>query len=212
MLMDERPPLVTFETRAIENRSESMKLGHYAFTDVDFVMVMPAGGKDVFEDRAENWLKKQEQHVRDGRVPREHNEYFKRQYAAFKEGGQEVIDGTAIKLWTVASPAQQKAIIQANILSVEDLAVAPDDALSAIGMGARALQNKARTWLESAKGPGVATARITDLEIKLQETLALISKQNEYIQSLESRMEQLGEPEAKRRGRPPNKPDIELEI
>ena len=200
MLMDERPPLVTFETRAVEDRSKLVENGYYGFKDVDFVMVMPAGGKDVFEDKADKWLEKQQKLVRDKRVPPEHLEYFKRQYKAFKEGESEVIDGTPIKSWPVLTPAQIKSVLQANIKSVEDLAVAPDDALSMIGMGARAFQQKAKNWLESAKGNGVATQRLTDLENKLKEAFDLIEKQNKYIAELELSS---SEDKPKRRGRPP---------
>lgn len=196
--MEERPPYVRFEQRAIEDRAKSIESGIFSYKDKDFVLVMAHGSRDVFEDDAENWLSKQEAHARNGRIPKEHYEYFKKAYASWKEGQEMPIEGTPIKAWAVLSPAQQNTVIQANIRTVEDLALAPEGALHEIGMGARALKQKAQAWLDTAQ-TGKGAEKIVDLESKLQ----LLADENEKLQKQLIEFMSEAEKTKPRRGRPP---------
>lgn len=175
--MEQRPPYVRFEQRAVEDRAKSNETGVYSYKDVNFALVTPHGSKDVFEDEAESWLAKQQEHARKGRIPETHFKYFKSQYDAWKDGQELPEEGTPIKGWAVLSPAQQQMCIQANVRTVEDLALAPEDALHQIGMGARALKQKAVAWLSSAD-TGKSASQIVDLQNNVQ----YLTEQNEKLQ------------------------------
>ena len=209
MELEERPCFVQFETRAIEDRSQVFENGRLGFKDVIYIQVTQPGGKEVFEDVAEKWLKKQEVKVKRGDLPAQILESYKAVFKAFKEGQELPVNGTAIKGWQVISPAQQKAIIAVGIRTVEDLAQATEEAIAAIGMGARDSKQKAQTWLKSAD-QGKSTVTINDLSNKLERLEAKLKDSEEYIKLLEMEREQKPK-EEKKRGRP-KKDDMALDM
>lgn len=188
--LEQRPPYIRFEQRAVEDRDKTQETGIYSYKDVEMVLVTPHGSKDVHEDLAENWLAKQAELARKGRIPQAHYDYFRRTYDNWREGLEEPLEGTPIKGWPAISPAQQEQVYQANLRTVEDLAQAPEQALHAIGMGARALKQKAQAWLESSD-TGRAANRIQDLENKLADAEERNQKQAQMIDELSSRLERL---------------------
>jgi predicted RecB family nuclease len=48
-------------------------------------------------------------------------------------------------------PAQIKTLLDINVRTVEELAAANEETLNRVGMGGRALKQKAIIWLESSK-------------------------------------------------------------
>jgi hypothetical protein len=97
-------------------------------------------------------------------------------YAAFKRGEARAATGTPLEHWP--NPQLNKSrvaeIKAQNVLSVEELAGVPDNALPKLGMGARELREQAREYLarakEGAKDSAMA-ARIAQLE-QMVERLA----------------------------------------
>lgn len=158
----EVPALVKFEYRSVEDRAASIKEGHYVGKDVIFAMITPKGGNLTVDKVADEWLasKKGDQFY----------DYYAGCLKAFKEGEAEPEIGTAIRSWPVASPSQVAACHAANIKTVEDLATAPAQALTKIGMGSVALQQKAVAWLQSAQDHG-----------KLAEQVATLSRDNDAL-------------------------------
>lgn len=213
--MEERPPYVRFEQRAVEDRQKTQETGIFTYKDVDYALVTPHGSKDVHEEKADNWMRKQEKNVKDGRIPPQHYEYFKRCYDSYKEGLEEPESGSPIKDWAAISNAQRKQVLHANIRTIEDLAQAPEEAIEAIGHGARALKHKAQAYLESADTNKSAN-HIQDLENRNKRLEDQNEKQAKTIEELSERLERLEsgyqetteEPETnpapakKKRGRP----------
>lgn len=193
-MLDERPPLIDFEFRPLEDRSEEQETGIIKYKDVAFVKVTPAGSKDCFESPADDWIKRQEEYCKQGRISRDYLSYFKEAYASFKEG--EVLDrpGTHVKNWPAVTPAQAKQLLGAGLFTVEDLVAANEDALKRAGMGARALQYRAKEYLESAKNAGASSSKIITLENKLKAA-------EQKIEELTAKLNAADEP--KKRGRPP---------
>lgn len=197
--MSERPPLVNFETRAIPDRSKIDETGRIAYRNVDFVMVTTEGGKNVFEDEAENWLNRQREMVENGRVDPRHLDYFERNFEQFKKGQEMILEGTDLKMWPLILPAQIKMCQSANLFTVEALANATEEGLSRVGMGARELKAMAKNWLDSGE-QGKASNKLTELQDRLEAALDLIQQQKAEIDRLKA-----GSVEDKpRRGRPPN--------
>lgn len=170
-----RPPYVTFETRVVEDRHASTEQGRFVGKDVNYAIVTPSGSKDRIEKVAEEWLAGLEEGVRQDRIPGEWLEAYRRKYAAWCESREIPEDGTAIAAWPAVSPAQVKSILDANVRTVEDLAVANESTLTAIGMGARALKEKAQAWLDTAKSTGKTAEELDEL----RKTVAGLTKQLE---------------------------------
>ncbi len=185
-IMKERPPFVTFEVRAEEDRQASIETGQYRAKDVDYALITPAGSKDRVERVVADWFAHLAEQSAQGRFPAEWLEGYKHKYKLWKEGQELPVNGTPIKTWNVLSPAQCKTLLDLHVLTVEDLAAANEELLARIGMGSRSLQASARDWLASAKDIGATAAKLTDLNAQLESALARIKSleaQNAQLQA-----------------------------
>jgi len=169
----ERPPYVEFYYRAVEDRTESLAQGHYVTKDVAFAKIWRAGSRDCNDEDAKVWITKLEKAAREGMIPETWPKHFNDRFEAWKKGEEIPLTGTPIKGWPIISPAAGAAIIKAGYLTVEDLANAPDQEVTAIGMGAISFKQKAKTWLEQAANSGKVVERLTALEIELASMKAL---------------------------------------
>jgi len=170
-----KPPFVTFETRAVEDRNASIEAGHFVAKDVHFALITPAGSKDRIEKVATDWLKDLAEAVHQERFPAEWLDAYTRRYKSWMEARELPEDGSPIVNWPALSPAQVKMLLDLNIRTVEQLAEATEEALSHIGMGSRALKSKAQAWLDSSKGDGKVSAELDQLrqaneELKTRDT------------------------------------------
>ena len=163
---DDRPAYVRFERRAVENKRLSLEKGRSVSTDVDIALITPPYSKDLVELKIDRFFESTERDVKNGRTSKEHLDYWRKAYEAFKNGQEAPLNGTPIKEWSAISPAQIKNLIAINILTIEDLAGVNDQGMSRIGMGAHELQKKAINWLRSADDRGEITLKITQLEIE----------------------------------------------
>lgn len=201
-MQDARPPFVSFERRAVEDRAESIRQGKYMTRDVDFIVVVPHGsaGKLSIEEVYEEWLAKirplagvdirapgamsDTPLMAASRFPYEWLEKIERAYAAWKSGQELPIEGTPIENWPVLSPAQLVNCRSINIRTVEELAVATDDAVGRIGIGGIALRQRARDWLEALKSDaGKVSGEMEALKV---ENASL----QQRLQELEDRLSQ----------------------
>ena len=174
MEMTESPPYVRFEQRAEEDRNASIDAGHYVAKNVNYALITSPGSKDCVEKIAEDWLAQIKEKARDGSFPAQWAEHFAYVFKHWQEENTIPETGTPIKGWAMLSPAMQQQVIQANIRTVEDLAVMNESGLQRIGMGARDLQNKARAWLAEAASVGSVAAKNAALELKLEAALERI--------------------------------------
>lgn len=163
------PPYVVFEKRAVEDRAKELSAGVYGVKDVDFVKVTRPGQRDTVEKEAEAWVSELEKKARDNLAPQSWADHFRKQYEAWKLGQELPLNGTPIKGWQLLSPAQQQNLITFGIRTVEDLAGASDEAIQRLGMGAMSLKQKAANWLSEGKDKGASAARMTALEIENKE-------------------------------------------
>ncbi len=184
--MKERPPYVTFETRAIEDREASISAGHYVPKDEHYAIITPAGSKDRIERLVKEWFLQLDQQVSEGRFPREWLQAYKAAYKDWTEGHEPAVNGTDVRNWPVASPAQTKQLLDVRVRTVEDLAVANEETIARLGMGGRALKQRALEWLESAKNIGGQSERIAALEAKVADLTAA----NETLQARNTELAQ----------------------
>lgn len=163
---EDRPPYVSFETKSIEDRAASIEAGLYKTRDVDFANVTPQGSKDRIERNVAEWFEALETQVAQGRFKREWLTGFRESYKAWKDGRELPLNGTPILTWPVLSPSQVKSTLDAQVRTVEDLATANEETIARIGMGGRALKDKAVSWLSAASGNGKVTEELSALRVK----------------------------------------------
>jgi len=178
-IAEARPPYVTFEYRAEEDREASIAAGHYVSRDVAFALITPMGSKDRIERIAEDWFTKLSQDVQEGRFPREWLAAYKGAFQEWKAGREAPASGTPIEQWPPASPSQVKNLLDLRVRTVEDLAQANEETLGRLGMGGRALKEKAVTWLQSAATGG-----------KVAEQLAALQAENSDLRLRNTALEQ----------------------
>ena len=181
---NERPPYITFERRALEDRAESVKTGHYVSKDVDFVTITRPGSRDTIEKEALVWLAECRVHVKNQRMPASWLTAFQTAYEQWRTGETIPDSGTPIKGWPVLSPAAQKDLLHAGIRTVEDLATMPDQDLQLVCMGALTFKLKAKSWLDAAKDTGKLVEQLTSLTQNLSTLQSVIDKQAEEIKRL----------------------------
>ncbi len=167
-VQDDQPPLLRFVNDAVEDRFQSELQGKACFKDIIKVYVRAHGdtktevpfiAKDVRwvnkEIRTEkngettitdNWVKESfypwieqlDEKLKDHQCTPKFHESCVERFKKFEATGEILVEGTPISGWNQITPAQQKQVMNAQILSVEELAKAPEEALNEIGMGARA--------------------------------------------------------------------------
>lgn len=181
MLMQEAKPYVRFYYEAREDRAASIEAGVYVARDVAMVEVTPVGGKNVHIDEAAGWLKKIKESSHQGRYKPEWVRDFEEMFRMFKEGEEIPESGIPIKTCIMFSPAEQRAILNANVRTLEDLAGCTEEALQAMGPGGRALRDRARTSIEQSRDSGKIAREMEDLRLKNE---ALTNQVQELLEAL----------------------------
>jgi hypothetical protein len=167
--VNDRPPYVQWETRAIEDRSASLAAGHYVAKDVDFAVIMRPGSRDKLEKEAVVWLSELRMKDQKNEIPPTWFPAFQASFKAWKEGEEEPLNGTSVKLFPVLTPSQLKTLQSAGIKTIEDLAQIPDQDLGILGIGGLNLKLKARAWLEQAVDKGKLAEENASLKTQMTQ-------------------------------------------
>ena len=178
-----RPPHVVYERRAEEDRTASIEQGRYVSRDVDYAIVTPAGSKDRVERVVADWFLMLAVEVKAERWPQTWLDQLRAGYDAWTRGQTPPESGTPLSTWPALSPAQVKNWAQIGLRTIEELAEANEEALSAYGMGSRDMKSRAGLFLENAKsdsGPLVA---------KLRAAEELIASMEVRMKSLEAQLQ-----------------------
>ena len=183
-IMKSRPPFVMFETRALPDRAATEKAGVMQYKNVNFALITPAGSKDVVEKIADEWFLQIKKQAMEGNYPAEWVPYFELRYAEWKKGNEMPDNGTPLKMWPVATPADIAVLHAAKIFTVEDLAALPESGFQAIGMGARVLREKAQAWLGSGD-KGKHAEQITALQVQVRELTQALEREIQKRAELE---------------------------
>lgn len=195
MADEPKPPYVRFETRSEEDREATIAAGHYVGKDVDYAIVTPAGTRDVIERKVEDWLANIDEGVKQERIPQFWSDAYRRSYENFKSQRDDPLEGTPIKDWPSATPSQIKTMLDIGVRTVEDLSVANEETLMRIGMGGRALKQKAIIWLEGAAEHGKTAERSSALELENEELKTRNAELITRLESLEKTDEALKQPQ-----------------
>lgn len=186
-MADERPPYIKFEVRAVEDRNASIEAGHYVAKDVIFALVTPAGTRERIERPAEDYLAYLREGAAQERIPSNWVPAVEEALERFKKNQEDPEFGTPIRNYPAISPAQARMLTDMGIVSVEQLADATEEALQRIGMGARAMKERAKTYLDAAKSTGITAAE----HEKLVAENDALKVRNEALEERVSKLEAL---------------------
>jgi hypothetical protein len=214
-------PLVRFAVETAEYRDNA---GISHTRDVERIYVTPAGGaKNTHVAEAQEWIesKRQLSQLDPPLYPAEWVAAFQARYDAWKRGVELPQEGTPLRSWPLISPSELKRCLQADVLTVEQLAHLTEEGLDNVGMGARALKQKAETWIAEKTGPGALIeqnaalkAQVDDLGNKLAETTNTLTDVLAELRELraERKADRDAEPEKRRgrQGQPPARLDADV--
>jgi hypothetical protein len=132
-----------FYVRPVQNELRTASEGRPIFEDVEYVEINLPGDRTSVVDR---------------RVKADDRQRWPQQYAAFKDGQEQVGDGTPLTQWTGVTRSQVEELAFFKIRTVEQLAGLNDGALANLPLGLRAMKEHAERWLASAAGGKPAEA------------------------------------------------------
>lgn len=145
---DDKECYVEFRLEAVHMQADSEKEGRPIYKDFPYIRIMFPGDKTKVVDRP----------VTDNDKIR-----FPNQWAAFERQGEQVQSGTPITEWSILTKSQALEMKAIGIHTVEHLANVSDQNLT--WLGAREYRDKARAWLEAAKG---TSAIVTQLQAQIE--------------------------------------------
>jgi hypothetical protein len=192
--LKERPPYVRFEKRARETRSSLGGLevtGKPEYLDEDWVFVTSPGSKDEWEGPASEWFARKRVDVENTRFPAEWYNAFKAAYEMWKRDEEPPVLGTHISLWPGLTPAQFKMLRDIRVLTVEDVAGMNEDTLNRIGMGARALKDRAAAWLQAAQ-KGIPAEQLVAAQQERDELKAQVTRLVAQVEGLTNQLAAAG--------------------
>lgn len=195
MAEEPRPPYVKFEVRSEEDREASLEAGHYVGKDIVFALVTPAGTRERVEKKADDWIASLEEGVKQERIPTAWLAYYKNALKDFIEQRETPENGYPIRDWPSVNPSQVNTLLDMNIRTVEDLADATEEAVHRLGMGGRALKQKAQAWLDASNKKGKTTEEIANLRQQNAELLARDEEREKQLKTLQAQVEALTQKE-----------------
>ena len=177
------PPFVTFEFVPTEDRAETIRCGRLISVDVAYVNVTQPGSKDVFKGLANEWLNQMTSEVQGGRLPAAWLTAWKADYAAWQANEELPAKGTSVKTFPGLSPAQIKNCLGIGIRTLEELAVANEEVIHRLGMGAREMKARAVEFLKQAE-QGASTSELLALREEVARLQATVKEQAEKLETL----------------------------
>lgn len=174
-MADEKPHLhVEFYTEAVENAAKSAKEGRPIFEDKEFVRIRFAGDpKNVLVAPAHMTGTVRDEQTN---LPLTYAQRFPRHYEAFKAGQAYVGSGTPIKEAPFLTEAQRRELSALNIHTLEALAELDGAGLARLGMGGRALKDKAIAFIAKASGSADVT-KLAGENAAMKEQIEAMQKQ-----------------------------------
>lgn len=139
--------------------AETLAQGRPIYRDEEVIHIMIPGSRDITAALVDDNYRRR----------------FARQYAAFKAGQEQHLNGTPLNVLVWLTPAQIAELNAVNCHTVEQLAEMPES-LAQKFMGAHALQQRAKTYLLAAKEQAPMIKLQAELE-KRDEEIATLNRQ-----------------------------------
>lgn len=171
---------VQFYTDAVELKAESEKQGRPIFKDMPHIRKMIPGDASTIIER----------------VAKEHDmRMHPREWEIFQRQQTTGMIGTPLEQWPQVTRAQVKEAKYFEVHTVEQLSELSDISCQRMGMGFFELRNKAKAYLEAAKGTAAETAQAAENQ-----------RLRDEIEALKAQVAEV----APRRGRPRKEDETEV--
>lgn len=181
------PPFVRFEfLECGVDQEASAKSGTRIPLVKAHALIMQHGSKDVVEKDAEEWLAQIKRQAIEGRYDPQWVARFELQFSEFTKGNELPRSGTPIRTWSGPNREQIVRLQAIGITTIEDLAAVPDSGLQNIGLDGRYLRDLAKNYLDEAKGVGLMSKKVADLEESNRQKDEQLRQQGERIAALEA--------------------------
>jgi len=184
-------PHVRFTIRSVKDPVASQAAGYEVAKDEYYATINAPGSRDSVDKPVDQWLEEIKQKARNGDQfwTYKMHEAFTYAFSEFKKGNEVPPFGTPIRGTLLLQPTEQRRCIDARILTIEDLAEANEGAISQIGMGARAMKEKAIAWLKTRDESGSKLAIENQaLRVEVEQLTAALESANGKIKQLESEL------------------------
>lgn len=176
---DERDPTIPrFFSDEVKDEDASAKAGRAIYRSIERVELTVPG----------NTLNKPVMNVTD-----ELRERFRPHYDRWRQGQEMAADGTPLEMWPILTPAQVRELKALSIFTIEHCAALNDQAIQRIGMGGRALKERARAYLDDAERLAIVEqltrekdiweAQRASLERQLEELRVLVNQLHQQNQA-----------------------------
>ena len=182
---------VRFSMGSVQDEVASKAEGRPIFRDVPFVEIWTPGDDTTVIKRAA-WL--------DAHHPQSDINRFRKQWAAFEAGqSQDVVSGTPIDKLPGITEGQVRELQHFRVRTIEHLADLADTAAQNF-MGINVLRQRARDWLEAARGAApleAAKAALAERDNRIEALEQMLRAQGERLDALAAETPKRGP------GRPP---------
>lgn len=105
-------------------------------------------------------------------------------YRAWLKGQEEPTTGTALSAWPGVNSAQADRLKLMHIRTVEDVAAMTDADLEKVGMGARALRDKARAFMQAKQGDAQIAAALSERDATIAEQARELEELRATVETL----------------------------
>ena len=153
------------------------------------------------------WQDQLKERLHHGRISQRYYDYCMTALAKFKEGSEMPIEGTPIIGWNQINMAMQKNAVDLGINTIELAAEMGDEAMDALGMGAREVKKKAIAYCAASDGQ-INGSKLVALESENERLRVQSDTLAAKFADLEERIQEDSKP--KRRGRPPKAEVLEV--
>jgi hypothetical protein len=162
--MNDKLVIPRFKTMSVKDEAASKEAGRPIFKGVEVVEVRIAGSRDdsVFPAHVRwAWITDP---LTGDQVEQTYAQRWPDQYKRFKEGQQQVAEGTPIDELPFLTGAKRAELKALAIYTAEALAALEGNNLKILGQGGRDLKNQAQAYLDNASGSAVAVKQAAEIE------------------------------------------------
>ena len=160
---------------------------------VQDVVASEQQGRPIFrdEERVEIIMPGNAQTRFVARVNREHTERWPKEYEAFRAGIEVSPEGTPLEEWPILKRSQVLELKALGFKTVEHVRDMSDHAIQRVGMGGRALKDRALIFLDDAERIAATTRLSAENERKDAEIAALRAQVTQMGQLMEQKFAEL---------------------
>ena len=159
---------VQFFSHPMQDKAKTLEEGRPIFVDTEYIRIMVPGDKGNVVMRS---------------VREDDRQRFPKQYQAFKNDEEEILEGTPLDKWNFVSAAQVEELKYFGIRTVENLANVTDTNAQKF-MGINLLRQKAQEYIAAAS----SEAPIAQLQEELSARDATIAEQASLLADMQERL------------------------